>query len=186
MPFFHLESENHDMRLSIYMRGQNKSNLYFVESLVETESDDTVWIRQRAFTQWDLVMYVCIRELHQKGSNNGVLPERHQATVGTSVGRLSKGPLGDKFNEIVIQMRSFSLKILYCIKCCLQKSHFDSVSVCQSTWYGYTSNFSSKFLAWPVRHQLYIFFLNKFRSFTFLTQGGRQFQTLEPRYLNDL
>ena len=42
MPFFHLECENHNMRSSIYMRGQNKSNLYFVESLVETESEDTV------------------------------------------------------------------------------------------------------------------------------------------------
>ena len=37
-----LECENHNMRSSIYMRGQNKSNLYFVESLVETESEDTV------------------------------------------------------------------------------------------------------------------------------------------------
>ena len=42
MPFFHLECENHNMRSSIYMRGQNKSNLYFVESLVKTESEDTV------------------------------------------------------------------------------------------------------------------------------------------------
>ena len=42
MPIFHLECENHNMRSSIYMRGQNKSNLYFVESLVETESEDTV------------------------------------------------------------------------------------------------------------------------------------------------
>ena len=56
MPFFHLECENHNMRSSIYVRGENKSNLYFVESLVETESEDTVQIRQRAFTQWDLVM----------------------------------------------------------------------------------------------------------------------------------
>ena len=31
-----------NMRSSIYMRGQNKSNLYYVESLVETESEDTV------------------------------------------------------------------------------------------------------------------------------------------------
>ena len=42
MPFFHLECENHNMLERIYMRGQNKSNLYFVESLVETESEDTV------------------------------------------------------------------------------------------------------------------------------------------------
>ena len=59
-------------------------------------------------------MYACIRELHQKGSNNGVLPERHQATVRTNAGMLSKGPPGDEFNEILIQMRSFSLKILHC------------------------------------------------------------------------
>ena len=38
---FYLECENHNMRSSIYMHGQNKSNLYFVESLVETESEDT-------------------------------------------------------------------------------------------------------------------------------------------------
>ena len=76
----------------------------------------------------------------------------------------------DKLNEIEIQMRSFSLKILYCINIvCKTLGHFDSVSVCQSTWYGYSSKCSSKFLAWSVRHQLCIFFLNKFRSFTFLT-----------------
>ena len=32
------------MRSSIYMRGQNKSNLYFVERLVETESKDIVYM----------------------------------------------------------------------------------------------------------------------------------------------
>ena len=42
MPFFRSIVKNHNMRSSIYMRGQNKSNLYFVESLVETESEDTV------------------------------------------------------------------------------------------------------------------------------------------------
>ena len=39
---FHLEYENHYMCSSIYMRGQNKGNLYFVERLVETECEDTV------------------------------------------------------------------------------------------------------------------------------------------------
>ena len=57
-------------------------------------------------------MYACIWELHLKGSNNEVLHERHQATVLTSAGMLSKRPPGNKFNEIVMQMRSFSL---YCI-----------------------------------------------------------------------
>ena len=60
-------------------------------------------------------MYACIWELHLKSSNNGVLHERHQATVLTSPGMLSERPPGNKFNEIVIQMRSFSLQILYCI-----------------------------------------------------------------------
>ena len=35
--FFYLGCENHNMRSRIYMRGQNKSNLHFVESLVETK-----------------------------------------------------------------------------------------------------------------------------------------------------
>ena len=145
------------MRSSIYMRGQNKSNLYFVERLVETESEDTVWIRQRAFTQWDLVMYACMRELHQKGSNIGVLPERHQATVQTSAGRFSKGPPWGQIQWNFNTNAIIFIEDIVLYKCCLQKSHFDSVSGCQSTWYGYTSNCSSKFLAWSVRHQLYIY-----------------------------
>ena len=33
---------SHNMFSSIYMRGQNRSNLYFVESSVDTESGDTL------------------------------------------------------------------------------------------------------------------------------------------------
>ena len=48
------------------MRGQNKSNHYFVESLVETESEQTVYIKQRAFTQWDRLLHAYIGELCEK------------------------------------------------------------------------------------------------------------------------
>ena len=48
-----------------------------------------------------------------KGSNNGTLPERRQAIIRTNAGMLSKVPLGTNSDDIVIQMRSFSLNIFY-------------------------------------------------------------------------
>ena len=47
------------------------------------------------------------------GSDNGLLPGRHQATVWTNTGILLIGPLGINFNEILIEVYMFSLRKMH-------------------------------------------------------------------------
>ena len=42
------------------------------------------------------------------GSDNGLLPVRHQAIIQTSAGLFSIGPLGANFSEILIKIQNFS------------------------------------------------------------------------------
>ena len=48
------------------------------------------------------------------GSDNGLLPDRHQAIIWTSAGILSIGPWGTNFSQISIKIKSYSLKRLHC------------------------------------------------------------------------
>ena len=68
-------------------------------------------------------VYVCISKLTIIGSDNGLLPGRHQAIIWTSAGILSIGPLWTNFSEMSIKIQTFSLK-----KLCLKMS---SVMCCQ-------------------------------------------------------
>ena len=47
------------------------------------------------------------------GSDNGLLPEQHQAVIWTNVGILLAEPLGTNFSEILIQIHTFSFKTTY-------------------------------------------------------------------------
>ena len=42
------------------------------------------------------------------GSNNGLVPNRHQAIIETNAGLLSIEPFGTNFSEIVIKIQNFS------------------------------------------------------------------------------
>ena len=44
------------------------------------------------------------------GSDNGLLPVRHQAIIWTNVGLLSVGPMGTDSSEILIKIKEFSFK----------------------------------------------------------------------------
>ena len=56
------------------------------------------------------VMHISVGKLTIIGSDNGLLPERRQAIFWTNAGILLIGPLGTNFNEILIEMQTFSLK----------------------------------------------------------------------------
>ena len=57
--------------------------------------------------------HICVGELTIIGSDNGLLPERHQAIIGTNVGILLIGPLGTNFSEILtFSFTKMRLKVL--------------------------------------------------------------------------
>ena len=57
--------------------------------------------------------HICVVELVIIGSDNGLLPVRHQAIVWTNAEKLWIGPLGTIFSEILIGIQTFSFKKLH-------------------------------------------------------------------------
>ena len=47
--------------------------------------------------------YVCVSKLTIIGSDNGLMPGRHQANIWTNAGILLIGPLGTNFSGILIE-----------------------------------------------------------------------------------
>ena len=62
---------------------------------------------------WGRVTHTCASKLAIVGSDNGLSPGRRQAIIWTNDGILLIGPLGTKFNEIIIEICIFSFKIMY-------------------------------------------------------------------------
>ena len=56
---------------------------------------------------------ICVRNLTIIGSDNGLLPGRHQAIICTNDGILLIGPLGTNFNEILIKILTFSFQTIH-------------------------------------------------------------------------
>ena len=63
-----------------------------------------------SLTHWGRVTHIFVSKLTIIGSDNGLSPERRQAIIWTSAGILLIGPLGTNFNEILIEIQTFSLK----------------------------------------------------------------------------
>ena len=58
-------------------------------------------------THRGLEMHICISKLTIIGSDNGLLPGRHQAIIWTNVGILLIGHLGTNFSEMLIKIHTF-------------------------------------------------------------------------------
>ena len=54
--------------------------------------------------------HICVSDLTNIGSDNGLSPARRQAIIWTNVGILLNEPLGTNFNEILIGIQIFSFK----------------------------------------------------------------------------
>ena len=63
------------------------------------------------------------------GSDNGLLPDRHQFITWPNVGILLNGPLGIKLNEILIEIHTFPFKKIHLKTTHRNGVHFVSVSV---------------------------------------------------------
>ena len=61
-------------------------------------------------THWGRVTYICVSNLIIIGSDNGLSPGRRQAIIWTNAGILLTRPLGTIFNEILIEVHTFSFK----------------------------------------------------------------------------
>ena len=57
--------------------------------------------------------HVCVSKQTIIGSDNGLSPGRHQAIIWNNAGILLIGPLGTKFNEILIEIHTFSFKEMH-------------------------------------------------------------------------
>ena len=64
-------------------------------------------------THWGRVTHICISKLAIIGSDNGLLPERHQAIIWTNAGRVLIRPLGTNVYEILFEIHMFSFKKLH-------------------------------------------------------------------------
>ena len=58
-------------------------------------------------------MHICVGKLTIIGSDNGLSPGRRQAIIWTNAGMLLIGPLGTNFNEILIEIHTFSFKKMH-------------------------------------------------------------------------
>ena len=67
----------------------------------------------RTLTHWGRVTYICISNLTIIGSENGLSPCQRQAIIWTSAGILLIGPSGTNFNEILIEIHTFSFKKMH-------------------------------------------------------------------------
>ena len=64
-------------------------------------------------THWGRVTHICVSKQIIIGSDNGLSPGRRQAIIWTNAGILFIGPLGTKFNEILLEIQTFSFKKMY-------------------------------------------------------------------------
>ena len=68
--------------------------------------------RKRHLTHWGQEMHICVGNLTIIGSNNGLSPDQRQAIILTNDGIFLIGPLGTNFSEILIEVQTFSFKIM--------------------------------------------------------------------------
>ena len=64
-------------------------------------------------THWGRVTHICVGKLTIIASDNGLSPGRRQAIIWTNDGILWIGPLGTNFNEILIEIHTFSFKKMH-------------------------------------------------------------------------
>ena len=71
-------------------------------------TDNTMLDDLVTLTHWGRVTHICVSKLTIIGSGNGLSPGRRQAIIWTNAGILLIRPLGTNFNEISIEILTFS------------------------------------------------------------------------------
>ena len=73
----------------------------------------TINFPQMVLTHWGRVTHICVGNLTTIGSDNDLSPGRRQAVNWANVGILLIGPLGTNFNEMLIEIHTFSFKKIH-------------------------------------------------------------------------
>ena len=66
-----------------------------------------------SLTHWGRVTHICVGNRIIIGSDNGLSPGRRQAIILTNADMLLIGPVGTNFNEILIEIHTFSFKKMH-------------------------------------------------------------------------
>ena len=64
-------------------------------------------------THWGRVTHICVSDLTNIGSDNGLSPARRQAIIWTNAGILLTGHIWTKFSEILIKIHTSSFKKMH-------------------------------------------------------------------------
>ena len=89
-----------------------------------------VGLGKSPLTHWGRVTHICVSELPNIGSDNGLSPGRRQAIIRTNAAILLIRTLGINFSEILSEIHTFSFKKCSW-KCRLENvGHFVSASMC--------------------------------------------------------
>ena len=97
---------------SKWMDGSQK----YIQSYNHNETRHNKTEREKSWdtlSHWGRVTHICVTKQTTIGSDNGLSPGRRQAIIWTNVGILLIGPLGTKFNDILIEIHTFSFKEMY-------------------------------------------------------------------------
>ena len=93
------------IRLGIGLTHQKKlsaNNRVWHKNLMRYDAD--------VLTHWGRVTHICVGNLTNIGSDNGLSPSRRQAIIWNNDGILFIGPLGTNFSEILFAIYKFSFK----------------------------------------------------------------------------
>ena len=77
------------------------------EAVVNQFNDAYALPDLNVLTHWGRVTHMCISNLTIIGSDNGLLPGRHQAAIWTNAWIMLIGPLGTHFSKISIEIQTF-------------------------------------------------------------------------------
>ena len=70
-------------------------------------------LEHHGLTHWGRETHICVSKLTIIASDNGLSPGRLQDVIWTNAGILLIGPLGTNFNEILIEIHTFSFKKMH-------------------------------------------------------------------------
>ena len=87
-----------------------KEHISRVACFTSAGTGATIFVPVGDLTHWGQVTHICVSKLTIIGSDNGLSPGRRQAIIWTNAGILLIGPMGTNFSEILIEIRTFSLK----------------------------------------------------------------------------
>ena len=79
--------------------------------LIDSHSCTTA--RLKGLTDWGRETHICVGKLTIIASDNGLSPGRRQAIIWTNAGILLIGSQGTNFNEILIEIHTFSFKKMH-------------------------------------------------------------------------